>query len=110
MSNAVPAVSQIELEEVGPGDGLQSETLLLPVSAKVEFVRRAVTAGIHRIEAPAFVSSKRVPQMADAEQLMALVPRDAGAPHIGLVLKRRGFERAVDAGIDKCRCRSGRHL
>jgi hydroxymethylglutaryl-CoA lyase len=94
-------VAQVEVVEVGPRDGLQNEATQLPVSAKVEFIQRAIAAGLRRIEATAFVHPTRVPQMADAEELMAAVPRGGGVSYIGLVLNRRGFERAVDAGIDE---------
>ncbi|WP_018504774.1 hydroxymethylglutaryl-CoA lyase [Parafrankia discariae] len=91
----------ITICEVGPRDGLQNEKTLLPTETKVELIRRAVAGGVRRIEATAFVHPKRVPQMADAEQVMAQVPRDGGVSYIGLVLNRRGFERALQAGVDE---------
>ncbi|MCK9931015.1 hydroxymethylglutaryl-CoA lyase [Frankia sp. Mgl5] len=91
----------ITICEVGPRDGLQNEKTLLPTGTKVELIRRAVAGGVRRIEATAFVHPKRVPQMADAEQVMAQVPRDGGVSYIGLVLNRRGFERALRAGVDE---------
>ena len=89
----------IEIVEVGPRDGLQSESQVLPTHAKVEFVRRLARAGLRRIEVASFVNPKRVPQMADAEEVLAALaqaPADAG--YIGLVLNRKGFERARAAG------------
>lgn len=89
--------SAIEIVEVGPRDGLQSESQVMPTAAKVEFVRRLERAGLQRIEVASFVNPKRVPQMADAEAVLAaLAP--AGARYIGLVLNAKGFERARAAG------------
>jgi hydroxymethylglutaryl-CoA lyase len=89
---------RIEIVEVGPRDGLQSEPELLPTATKVEFIERAIAAGIRRIEVTSFVNPKRVPQMADAEAVLAALPRRADVQYVGLVLNRRGFERAVSAG------------
>jgi len=88
----------IEIVEVGPRDGLQSESQVLPTSAKVEFVRRLERAGLKRIEVASFVNPKRVPQMADAEAVLAELGSAPGSRHIGLVLNRKGFERAKAAG------------
>jgi hydroxymethylglutaryl-CoA lyase len=90
---------RVEIVEVGPRDGLQSESRVLPTSAKVEFVRRLVNAGLRRIEVASFVNPKRVPQMADAEGVMeALAQAPPAAQYIGLILNRRGFDRARAAG------------
>lgn len=93
--------SRVTIVEVSPRDGLQSDPTLLPTGAKIELIERAVRAGIRRIEAVSFVNPKRVPQMADADAVMAGVPRDLGASYIGLVLNHRGFERAVETGVDE---------
>ena len=84
----------IEIVEVGPRDGLQSESQVLPTSAKVEFVRRLERAGLRRIEVASFVNPKRVPQMADAEDVLAALTAAPKARYIGLVLNRKGFDRA----------------
>lgn len=88
----------IELVEVGPRDGLQSEPEVQPTELKVELIGRLVAAGLRRIEVASFVHPKRVPQMADAEAVMAALPRVADVQYIGLVLNRKGFDRAVAAG------------
>jgi hydroxymethylglutaryl-CoA lyase len=89
----------IEIVEVGPRDGLQSESQVLPTATKVEFIRRLVAAGLRRVEVASFVNPKRVPQMADAEAVLAsLAPLAGDAGFIGLVLNRKGFERAQAAG------------
>ncbi len=91
----------VTLVEVGPRDGLQNEPTILPTEAKIAFINRAIDAGLKHIEAVSFVNPKKVPQMADAEAVMAGVPRDRGAVYSGLVLNRRGFDRAVAAGCDE---------
>ena len=92
------SVRRIELVEVSPRDGLQNEPEILSTEVKLELIRRAVSAGVRRLEAASFVNPKRVPQMADAEAVMAGVPEDDGVTYIGLVLNRRGFDRAAEAG------------
>ena len=89
---------RIELVEVSPRDGLQNEPDILSTEVKLELIRRAVAAGVRRLEAASFVNPKRVPQMADAAAVMAGVPKDDGVTYIGLVLNRRGFDRAAQAG------------
>ena len=89
----------MEIVEVAPRDGLQSEDVVLSTEAKVELIMRAVGAGVRRLEAVSFVNPKRVPQMADAEAVMAALPSRDDVTFIGLVLNRRGFQRAVEAGI-----------
>jgi hydroxymethylglutaryl-CoA lyase len=92
---------RVTIVEVGPRDGLQNEDVILSTDDKVELIRRSVAAGIRRIEAVSFVNPKRVPQMADAEAVMAAVPRDTGVSYIGLVLNRRGLDRALDTAVDE---------
>ena len=94
-------MSQIEIVEVGPRDGLQNESVLLSTEQKLEFIRRAIEAGVRRIEAASFVSPKLVPQMADAEAVAAGLTRRADVTYIGLVLNKRGALRAIEAGLDE---------
>jgi hydroxymethylglutaryl-CoA lyase len=91
----------IEIVEVGPRDGLQGEPGVLPTATKIEFIERAIATGVRRVEVASFVDPKRVPQMADAEAVLAGLPRRPGVRYIGLVLNRRGFERAARAGCDE---------
>ena len=89
----------IEIVEVGPRDGLQSEAQVFPTESKVEFIRRLAAAGLKRMEIASFVNPKRVPQMADAEAVIAALAGSApAARYIGLVLNRKGFDRARAAG------------
>ncbi len=89
----------VSIIEVGPRDGLQSEPEILPTATKIEFIRRALDAGIRRLEVTSFVHPKRVPQMADAEDVIRGLPRKDGVIYIGLVLNRKGFDRALATGI-----------
>ncbi len=91
----------ISIIEVGPRDGLQSEPEILTTATKIEFVKRAIDAGIRRTEVTSFVHPKRVPQMADAEAVIQGLPQRDDVIYIGLVLNRRGFERARDVNIDE---------
>ena len=91
----------VEIVEVGPRDGLQSQPTLLDVETKIEFITRLLDAGHTRLEVASFVNPKRVPQMADADELVRRLPRRAGVKYIGLVLNQRGFERALDSGIEQ---------
>ncbi len=93
---------RIEIVEVGPRDGLQSESQVLPTDTKVEFIRRLAASGLERIEVASFVNPRRVPQMADAEAVLAsLSAAGVKGRFIGLVLNRKGFERALAAGCSE---------
>ncbi|WP_433382156.1 hydroxymethylglutaryl-CoA lyase [Streptosporangium sp. CA-115845] len=91
----------MEIIEVSPRDGLQNEAVLLPTKTKVELIGRAVDAGARRIEAVSFVRPDAVPAMADAEAVMARVRRRPDVSYIGLVLNRRGFDRARESAVDE---------
>ncbi|MEU7143272.1 hydroxymethylglutaryl-CoA lyase [Nocardia sp. NPDC046473] len=91
----------VTLVEVAPRDGLQNEPEILAVEDKVRLVQRSVDAGLCRIEAVSFVNPQRVPQMADAEAVMASVPRIDGVSYAGLVFNDRGLDRALAAGVDE---------
>jgi len=97
----MPDNHHVDIVEVGPRDGLQSEPGVLPTATKVAFIERAIAAGVRRVEVTSFVNPKRVPQMADAEAVLAALPRRAGVHYIGLVLNRKGFERAAAAGCNE---------
>jgi hydroxymethylglutaryl-CoA lyase len=92
---------EIEIVEVGPRDGLQSEPGVMPTAAKIELIERLIDSGLRRLEVTSFVNPKKVPQMADAEQVLAGLAKRADVRYIGLVLNRKGFERAVAAGCNE---------
>ena len=89
----------IQIVEVGPRDGLQSEPEILPTQAKVEFITRAIDAGIKRLEVASFVHPKKVPQMADAEALLAELPLSDDVSYIGLIMNERGLDRALTTPV-----------
>jgi hydroxymethylglutaryl-CoA lyase len=105
------AVARVEIVEVAPRDGLQNEQVVLSTGDKVELIRRAVAAGARRVEVASFVNPGKVPQMADAEAVIAALPGaldrwhpdaapgTAAVTPIGLVLNRRGLDRALATGI-----------
>lgn len=101
MASATPqaATDSVQIIDVGPRDGLQSQPKLVETATKIEFINRLVAAGVKRIEAVSFVNPKRVPQMADADEVIRRLPRGTDARFIGLVLNTRGFERAAAAGL-----------
>lgn len=96
------AAPMVQIVEVSARDGLQNEAAVLSTRDKLELIGRSVAAGVHRIEVASFVNPARVPQMADAEKVVAGLAEAAGgrdvAP-IGLVLNHRGLDRALACGI-----------
>ena len=82
---------RVDIVEVAPRDGLQSEDVILDAATKIELIERSVAAGVRRIEVCSFVNPARVPQMADAEAVLAGLPDRDDVTYIGLVLNRRGF-------------------
>jgi hydroxymethylglutaryl-CoA lyase len=94
-------MSNIEMVEVGPRDGLQNESVVFTTTQKLEFIGHMLDAGVRRIEATSFVNPKLVPQMADADVVAAGLPRGNGVIFIGLVLNKRGALRALEAGMDE---------
>jgi hydroxymethylglutaryl-CoA lyase len=92
----------VTLVEVGPRDGLQNEALLLPTATKLALIERLGAAGCSVIEATAFVSPTKVPQMADAAAVMAglmtAIGRRPGVSYPVLVPNLKGFEAALAAG------------
>lgn len=88
----------VEMVEVGPRDGLQNEAAIVSTADKLRLVQRAIDYGVRRIEVTSFVNPKKVPQLADAEELVAMLPVRDDVTYIGLVLNRRGAERALATG------------
>jgi hydroxymethylglutaryl-CoA lyase len=90
--------SSIEFVEVGPRDGLQNEKLLVSTADKLALIGRVIDAGARRIEVTSFVNPRRVPQMADAEEICFGLPAREDVTYIGLVMNLRGAERALATG------------
>ena len=95
------SATSVEIVEVSPRDGLQNESQAVSTEDKLRLIDRAVNAGIRRLEIASFVNPKRVPQMADAEEVVARAPRTEDVTYIGLVMNQRGAERALDTNIDQ---------
>jgi len=91
----------VELVEVSARDGLQNEPEHLSTEQKLELISRSVAAGLRRMEVASFVNPKKVPQMADAAEVLAGLPKNDGVTYIALALNRRGFERAAEAGAEE---------
>jgi len=87
--------------EVGPRDGLQAEDRILSTDDKVELVRRLADAGNHAIEVTSFVSSKAVPQLADADELMRRLGRRSGVRYSALVPNEKGLDRALASKVEE---------
>ena len=92
---------RVKIVEVGPRDGLQNESQLVPAAVKVALIDRLGMAGLKAIEAAAFVSPKWVPQMGDAAEVMASLPRRHGVSYPVLVPNLKGFEQALAAGVEE---------
>ncbi len=91
--------ARVTICEVGPRDGLQNESSIVPLEVKLEFVERLVDAGHQVVEVTSFVHPSWVPQLADAEQLLSRLERRPGVRYPVLVPNARGLDRALDAGV-----------
>jgi hydroxymethylglutaryl-CoA lyase len=94
------AERDVRIYEVGPRDGLQNEARQVPTEAKRRFIGLLADAGLREIEATSFVSPTAVPQLADADELMAGLERRPGVRYPVLVPNERGLERALAARAD----------
>ncbi len=99
----------IQIVEVSPRDGLQNEKHLVSTGDKIALVERLVAIGARRIEVASFVNPRRVPQMADAEAVIAGLPDLPSVRYIALCLNERGVDRAIATrqgarGIDEAGC------
>ena len=88
---------RVTIYEVGPRDGLQNESGIVPVEAKAEFIRRLIDAGLRTVELTSFVPPKWIPQLADSRELMGLLGPLPGR-HPVLVPNERGLDGAIEAG------------
>jgi hydroxymethylglutaryl-CoA lyase len=92
---------KVRIVEVGPRDGLQNEAKSVPAAAKIALIERLADAGLTAIETTAFVSPKRVPQMADNAQVMAGIRKRPGVAYPVLVPNLQGLEAAIAAGAEE---------
>jgi hydroxymethylglutaryl-CoA lyase len=92
---------RVRICEVGTRDGFQIEPSFIPTGQKIEVVNRLSETGMPRIEVTSFVHPKAVPQLSDAEEVMAKITRRQGTVYAALVPNDKGAARAVDAGVDE---------
>jgi hydroxymethylglutaryl-CoA lyase len=90
---------RVTVYEVGPRDGLQNESSIVPTEVKTQFIGRLAAAGLRVIEATSFVRPEWVPQLADAEQLIAALDTGGGTRYPVLVPNERGLDRALGLGV-----------
>jgi len=95
-----PPADRVRIYEVGARDGLQNEAAPIPLAAKLRFLELLADAGLREIEATSFVAPSAIPQLADADELMAALPRREGVRYPVLVPNVRGLARAEAAGVD----------
>ena len=90
---------RVELCEVGPRDGFQFDRIAIPTELKLEVLRLLIESGLPRIQITSFVHPGRVPQMADAEEVVKALGSTEGVIFSGLALNERGVQRAADTGL-----------
>lgn len=91
---------EVRIYEVGPRDGLQAEATIVPTDAKLRFISLLADAGLREIESTSFVRPDAIPQLADADELMARLERRPNVRYPVLVPNQRGLDRALTAGAD----------
>ncbi len=89
----------MEIVEVSPRDGLQNEPQLVSTADKIALIQRAVACGVKRIEVASFARPDRVPQMADAEAVIAGLELPSEIVTIGLVMNTKGALRALGTNV-----------
>jgi hydroxymethylglutaryl-CoA lyase len=92
---------KVKIVEVGPRDGLQNEKETISAEVKIELVNRLTSAGFVNVEAASFVSPKWVPQMATSGEVMRGIARKPGVIYSALTPNMKGFEAALEAGVDE---------
>ncbi len=93
------SLPSVRIYEVAPRDGLQNEAAVVPTADKAELIARLAEAGLMDIEVTSFVRPRWIPQLADAAELVGMLPRVHAARFWGLVPNRVGLERALESGI-----------
>ena len=98
MSERDESAPDVGIYEVGPRDGLQNEAEFVPTDSKLELIALLAASGLRRIEVASFVSPSWIPQLADADELVAALPRGQGVTYGALVPNEKGYERFRGAG------------
>ncbi len=90
---------QVIINDVGPRDGLQNQSTILPPAQRLQLIQALVAAGLKHIEFGAFVSPKAVPAMAGAAEMAAALPSADAVNYTALIPNRKGYELAQAAGV-----------
>lgn len=93
--------SSVRIVEVGPRDGLQNEKQVIDIADKLQLIDELAQCGLKTIEAGSFVSPKWVPQMADSRDIFLQLNKQPGVTYTALTPNLRGFEDALEAGVDE---------
>jgi len=95
-------MTRIVIHEVGPRDGLQMERQVVPIETREDWIRRSMESGVDIVQVGSFVHPKKVPQMADTDELFRRLVKNKNSPVIlsGLVLNERGLERGLECGAE----------
>lgn len=97
-------MKKLIIHEVGIRDGLQAETEVVPTEQKIKWIKQIAGTGIDIIQAGSFVNPKKMPQMADTDELFNYFSREENKlPNIilsGLVLNEKGQERGMVCGVE----------
>ncbi len=97
--NGLVLPRKVRIVEVGPRDGLQNETRIVPTDKKAEFIRLLADSGLQDIEVASFVHPQRVPQLADAVELIRRLDCNSNVRYSALVPNMKGMARAIESGI-----------
>ncbi len=91
--------TSVRIVEVGPRDGLQNEKAHVPTEQKIQFINLLAEAGLSSVEATSFVSPRAIPQLSDADAVMAGIVQHSQTVYSVLVPNLKGMERALNAGV-----------
>lgn len=94
-------MAEVTIVEVSPRDGFQNDPKLISTEDKVEHIKKLVEAGFDKIEVTSFVHPKKVPQMADAEDVLGQIKHIIPLKKIALIPNERGYERAAKSHVDE---------
>ena len=93
-------MNKILIHEVGPRDGLQAESSVVPTATKLDWIRRVAASGVDLVQVGSFVRGDKMPQMADTDELFRILAKETHrATFSGLVLNEKGLERALEVGV-----------
>lgn len=95
------AEKRVYVNDVAVRDGFQSEPEFVPTDEKIGLINRLSRTGLRKIEVTSFVSPKAIPNLRDAQEVMAGIERVAGVTYVALVPNERGCERALESGVDE---------